>query len=75
MGWIASILLLLGGLIVGYKKRFGFVVSFFGNALWAIVGYNKLMYDLVTVEIIFCIVNIWCWNNWRKIDKETSARL
>ena len=72
MGWLASILLLSGALLVGYKRELGFYLQFFGNMIWCIIGCLTGMYDLAFVEGCFCAVNLWAvfmWQTWDTDDE------
>ena len=68
MGWLASIMLLLGGWAIARRNVVGWPLSLVGNALWAIIGVRAGMADLTCVEFIFCGMNCYGWYEGRRCD-------
>ncbi len=71
LGWAGNIFILLGLLLVSYQRRSGFIHGFIGNTLWGIKGYLTYQYDLLTIEIIIVIIQIFAWHNWGRINVES----
>lgn len=66
MGWIGSLLLILGMWLVGSKKRSAFVFGVFGNLIWAIVGLQRNTPDLWFIATIMTMFNARAWFKWKK---------
>lgn len=72
-GWIANALLLWGWWALGNKHRYGMVLGIIGSLLWATVGYQKAMWDLLTIELVLASVQVRAWWLWRKNDDGNNS--
>ena len=69
MGWLATIIMLYGSLLVGEKKKTGFLCQITGNVLWAYVGLTRGgQIDLIVVSLAFVALYIRNYIMWWKHD-------
>lgn len=66
MGWTANIFILTGIVGIAYKKRSGFILGTIGNTLWGYVGYSTGQLDLLAIEAIIVVLQMWSWAKWGK---------
>lgn len=71
IGWIGNIFILIGLVLVSYRRRSGFVHGCVGNSLWIVKASLTDQYDLLTIEIIIVIIQIFAWYNWGRINVES----
>ncbi len=65
-GWLASAVELSGMWMIGNKKRFGFLVSIIGNAVWiAVVLLGLPATGLLLVVVPALIINIRNFLRWK----------
>jgi len=69
MNWIAFLGILFGNLLVGNKKKFGFVLITFGSILWMIVGFHIKDYALLLVNLTSTIIMVINWFKWRADER------
>lgn len=69
MDWIAGFLELIGGWLIGDKKKVGFVVNIIGCIMWTCVAINTKIYGLLLVVIPAIVIN---FRNYRKWGNEKS---
>ena len=65
MGWVGTVLLIYSWWGIGYKWSHAILVGVLGSLLWAIVAYNKEMWDLFTVEVVLGSIQLRGWYKWR----------
>jgi len=63
---LANTLGLLGLVIVGRKRRWGFVVWLGSELAWAAWGYLDNNPGIYPWCALWAIINIWNWISWRK---------
>lgn len=68
MGYLGSCLILIGMWLLGKKQREGFLFGVAGESCWFLRGYYSVAPDLMSLSIIFIIINIWNFYKWRKKD-------
>lgn len=73
MGWAGNIILLVSMWLVGSKKKSAFFFGVIGNFIWALVGWEKGMHDLVFIGIIMVIFNIRGWKKWSEEDAYVNS--
>ncbi len=64
LGWVGSVLLVLGMFFVGEKAAIGFVIAGIGEFLWVVKSRYDRQWDLFSICVIFCGVyayNFWKW--------------
>jgi len=66
MDWLAGILELLGGWLVGNKKKVGFISNVFGCSVWIYVALTTHVYGLLIVVVPALFVNTRNYLKWRK---------
>ena len=65
MGWIGSILIILGIWLMGDKNIWGFVCGALGNSIWVYVGLKRgKQFDLAFVAVIAVIMNLISLYKW-----------
>ena len=68
MGWLGSVLIVIGIWFVGDKNLWGFVCGSLGNFIWVYVGLKRgKQYDLAVVALIAGILNLvglFKWLGW-----------
>lgn len=63
MGWVGSLLLVLGMYFVGEKAAYGFVISGIGEFLWVAKSYRDKQWDLFAICVVF--VGVYAYNFWK----------
>jgi len=67
---IAGICELIGGWILGTKKRFGFILFATGGLCWIVVGIVKTLPGLLIVCIPSLFINIRNYRRWGKNENK-----
>ena len=67
--YVATILGILGGLLVAFKQRSGFIAWIFGNALWVIFGIAHGIWGLVLLFSVYEVISIISFWYWGKAEK------
>ena len=68
MGWLGTVLILLGAWQIGHKKRVGFLWGLLGELAWAAQGAVTGQLDLFLVSLIFVFMHVRNWKKWRDDD-------
>jgi len=63
--WLASTFELVGGWLVGDKKRVGFLLNSIGCTIWVYVAIDKEVYGLLLVVIPAALINIRNFVKWK----------
>jgi len=66
MDWLAGILELFGGWLVGNKKKIGFISNILGCSIWIYVALTTHVYGLLIVVIPALFVNTRNYIKWRR---------
>lgn len=74
MDWIAGFMELLGGWLVGNKKKVGFLSNFVGCSVWIYVAISSHVYGLLLVVIPALFVNTRNYLKWRKEDVSVEKK-
>ena len=61
MGWIGTILILVGFFLVGKKQRVGFAFGVIGNFFWILRSVSVGLADSALTSIIFLALNVYFW--------------
>lgn len=69
MNWIAFVLILSGNLLIGNKKKSGFVMIAVGSIIWMTIGFRIKDYALVLTNISGTIIMVRNWFKWWNIEK------
>ena len=73
---IALILSLVGNILVNYKKKLGFIIWISSNVFWIIVNFlGDVNYPQVIMYIVYAILNIQGYINWRKGEKKIKIEV
>lgn len=64
MDWLAAIIELIGGWLLGNKDRLAFVLLLICNILWIYVAITKGVYGLLLVVVPAIIINIRNFMKW-----------
>ena len=72
MDWIACVFEILGSLLIGNKKKSGFLFLIMGSIFWFLTAFSSGLNGLKMVSIIFFLINI---RNYIKWTKENSLKL
>ena len=73
LGWVGNILIVAGMGLVAYKRRSGFVLGIVGNSLWCVRGVQTNQMDLVSIELVVVIVQLFSWWKWGRDVKKKEA--
>lgn len=63
-GWIANALLLWSWWALGKKHRYALILGIIGSLMWAHIAYAKLMWDLLSIEILLASFQVRAWWLW-----------
>ncbi len=66
LGWTGNATLLVGAILIAYKKRAGFLFNAGGLVFHITVAYLMKMNFLVVCDFGFVCVCIWSFLKWRK---------
>jgi len=68
MDWVAGFMELLGGWLIGNKKKVGFISNFIGCIIWIYVSATTEIYGLLLVVVPALFVNARNYVKWLKED-------
>ena len=74
MTWIANVLFLIGVLLIGRKKKSGWVVEFVGELLWITRSLESKQWDLLFVCLMFGSLQLWNFWLWRKEELNSDRK-
>ena len=66
MDWVAAILGIVGGLLIAYKMKSGFIIWMMSNFVWIYIGVSLSKWGMVTQFVFFQITSIIGYIKWRK---------
>ena len=69
MNWIAFLFVLAGNLLVGNKKKVGFLAIGVGSILWMVIGFQINDYALVMVNVTGTIIMVRNWLKWKAAER------
>ncbi len=69
LGWIGNIALLIGAILIAYKKRAGFLFNFVGLIFHISVAYLMKMNFLIICDSGFACVCIWSFIKWGREEQ------
>jgi hypothetical protein len=64
LGWVASIVKLLGWWEIGCKKQRGLTLYIIGTLLWCYIAVDRIMWDLLLLEAVTVFVLARNWVKW-----------
>lgn len=65
-GWVGTIFTMWGIWLIGRKQRIGFLAGILGGVLWTIKAIHTSQVDLIAVEVLIVITQIYAWQQWGK---------
>jgi len=66
MGYLGSLLILVGMWFTGRKNKFGFVLGILGEFAWFVRGVQTGLLDLLILTCIFGAMHIWNYWEWSR---------
>jgi nicotinamide riboside transporter PnuC len=66
LGYIATILSLLGNVFIVRKSKWGFIVWTAGNLVWIYVDISIGLYSQIVMMATYSALNIWGLIEWRE---------
>ena len=66
MGWIGNIFIVIGLWYIGNKKRWAFVFSMIGEAVWVVYAMTIGLYDLAAICVVFFALAARNYYEWGK---------
>lgn len=73
MNWIAFLLILLGNLSIGNKKKSGFIMIAVGSIIWMTIGFRIKDYALVSTNVTGTMIMIRNWFKWRNLGNNLTG--
>lgn len=67
MNWLATILIILGYVLVIYKLRLGFIVQSIGCIIYVCL-YFGVDYAVVTTNAVFFLINVLGYIKWGSVS-------
>jgi nicotinamide riboside transporter PnuC len=64
LGWVASIISLIGVGFNAYQNIWCWPIWCFGNALWVYYAVKTKQTSQLILWIAYTVVNIWAWWKW-----------
>ena len=68
LGWIANFLILIALVLLGYKKRLGWIFSIIGNLLWCLYALQLDLWAALFIDGITMIIGCYNWKKWGDDD-------
>ena len=73
---IALVLSLVGNVLVNYKKKLGFIIWISSNVFWIAINFlGDVNYPQVIMYVIYAILNVQGYINWRKSEYEIKIEV
>jgi len=69
MDWIATVFVLLGYVLAGYKYKWAFLYSIIGSVIWVWYAYSIELWSLVAVNSVFIVIGTISLRKWLKDSK------
>lgn len=68
LGFTATALIVVSQILLGWKKRYSFILAACGNAIWMFVAIERTpwMLDLALASLFFCILSVRNFILWGK---------
>jgi len=70
MGWILTILSIIGLILCVYKKKIGFALGSVANLILSITNFNYEIYSQAFLFLAYFIITSWGWVKWGKKESE-----
>lgn len=64
MGFVGSILILIGMYITGRKNRWGFALGLLGEVCWFARGVQTGLFDLMLLASVFAVMHCYNFRQW-----------
>lgn len=68
VGWISTLLVILGRFFIAYKKKVGFLCVIVGGIGIGVQAYMIDNWSIVFLAVVLCIIDTFGWFYWRKTD-------
>lgn len=76
MDWLAGVIELLAGWIIGNKRKVGFILLAICDIIWAYVAISREVYGLLLVVIPAFFINIRNYRKWKRgIDEALFKKI
>ena len=69
LGWLGNTALLIGAILIAYKKRDGFLFNIVGLIFHICVAYLMKMNFLIVCDFGFVCVCIWSFIKWKREEQ------
>lgn len=66
IGWIATLLNIIGLILLGRKHRIGWLFGIVAECLWIVRAGHMGMPDLVAISTVYVFVAAWNFTSWGK---------
>lgn len=70
IGWLSTVLVILGRFLIAYKKRLGFLCVIVGGAGVGVQAYMIENWSIVFLALVLGIVDTFGWFYWGKRKEE-----
>ena len=61
-------------LLLGRKRRVGFLVGAIANVVWLIFGFQSQSAGTVLANVLFGVMNTWAWMRWKREDEAAEQQ-
>lgn len=65
MGWLGNSILFLASYLLGYRKRYAFVLVAIGECIWMVRAWQLAAWDLMACCAVFFILAVKNYRMWR----------
>lgn len=65
IGWLAAALNIAGLILLGRKRRIGWLFGIVAECLWIVRAGGMGMPDLIAISTVYVFVAAWNFNQWR----------
>ena len=66
IGWVANALIVISAWRIAYKERWALLIGVTGGLLWSVKAAATGQWDLLSIELILCALQLFAWNKWGK---------
>lgn len=64
MNWLGNAFILIGLYLIGNKKRYAFLFSVVGEALWMVWSIRERIWSLALITLVFAALAIRSYIKW-----------
>jgi hypothetical protein len=69
-GWTGNVFIIIGILLLAYRKKSGFLCGIIGSAMWCYRGVATNQPDLASIEGVIAVLQCFSYYQWSKFDKK-----